>query len=158
MALESFAVTGSVQEIFIADERGGTPYPVESVQAHAGRGLEGDRNFSPPDRWIGTGQAITLIESEVIADVYEQHGLDIREGRSRRQVVTAGIRLNDLVGREFTVGPLRCRGVELCEPCLDLQRMLDDPRTIKILLQRGGLRADILEGGELRPGAQVEAA
>ena len=151
-------MTGSVREIFIAAESGGTPRPVEVAQAHAGRGLEGDRNFSTPDRWIGTGNAITLIESEVIAEVYEQHGLDIREGRSRRQVVTEGVRLNDLVGREFTVGPLRCRGVELCEPCLDLQRMLGDTRTITILVHRGGLRADILEGGQLRPGDRLEAA
>lgn len=151
-------MTGSIQEIFIAAEEGGVPYPVEVVLAHAGRGLEGDRNFSPPDRWIGTGRALTLIESEVIADVMEQHGLDIREGRSRRQVVTEGVRLNDLVGREFAVGTLRCRGAELCEPCRVLKRMLGDDRTIKILVHRGGLRADILEGGELRPGDRVEGA
>lgn len=150
-------MTGSIQQIFIAAEQGGAPYPVEVVLARAGRGLEGDRNFSPPDRWIGAGRALTLIESEVIVDVMEQHGLDIREGRSRRQVVTEGVRLNDLVGREFAVGALRCRGVELCEPCRYLKRMLGDERTIKILVHRGGLRADILEGGELRPGDRVEA-
>jgi MOSC domain-containing protein YiiM len=94
----------------------------------------------------------------MIEAVLEEHGLDIAEGRSRRQVVTRGVRLNDLVGKEFRVGPLRCRATELCEPCLDLQNYLGDPRTIKVLVHRGGVRGDILEGGELRVGDPVGAA
>jgi MOSC domain-containing protein YiiM len=80
------------------------------------------------------------------------------EGRSRRQIVTRGVRLNDLVGREFRVGPLRCRATELCEPCLDLQAHLGDPRTIKVLVHRAGVRGDILDGGALCVGDPVEAA
>jgi MOSC domain-containing protein YiiM len=148
-------VRGVIEHIFIAAAEGERPSAVASVRAHAGRGLEGDRYFSPPDRWIGTGQALTLIEAEAIDAVLAEHDLDLRYGRSRRQVVTRGIRLNDLVGREFRAGPLRCRGVELCEPCLDLQRMLGDPNTIKALVHRGGLRADILDGGRLSVGDEV---
>jgi MOSC domain-containing protein YiiM len=151
-------MAGSVEQIFITPRSGATPIAVESVQAHAGRGLEGDRKFTPPDRWIPTGCAITLIEAEVIESVLEEHGLDIAEGRSRRQVVTRGVRLNDLVGREFRIGSLRCRATELCEPCLDLQAYLGDKRTIKVLMHRGGLRGDILDGGELRVGDPVGVA
>ena len=148
-------MTGIVDHIFLAATEGGQPFPVDSVQAHTGRGLEGDRNLSPPDSWIGSGNALTLIESEAIDAVLEEHGIDLRNGRSRRQVVTSGIRLNDLVGREFAVGGVRCRGVELCEPCLHLQAWLGDPNTIKALVHRGGLRADILEGGTLQIGDAV---
>ena len=151
-------MAGSVEQIFIIPRSGETPMPVASAHAHAGRGLEGDRNFSPSDRWIPTGCAITLIEAEVIEAVLDENGLDIAEGRSRRQVVTRGVRLNDLVGEEFRVGPLRCRATELCEPCLDLQAYLGDPRTIKVLVHRGGVRGDILDGGQLRVGDPVEAA
>ncbi len=151
-------MAGSVEQIFIVPRSGETPIEVASVQAHAGRGLEGDRNFSPPDRWIPTGCAITLIEAEVIEAVLDEHGLDLAEGRSRRQVVTRGVRLNDLVGKEFRVGPLRCRATELCEPCLDLQVYLGDPRTIKALVHRAGVRGDILDGGELRVGDPVGGA
>jgi MOSC domain-containing protein YiiM len=149
-------VAGTVEQIYIAAASGEPPRPVPSVLGHAGRGLEGDRNLSPPDRWIASGCAISFIESEVIDAVWKEHGLDLRDGRSRRQVVTSGIRLNDLVGKEFRAGQLRCRGVELCEPCLDLQRMLGDPGTIKALVHRGGLRADILDGGELAVGDAVD--
>lgn len=151
------AVDGVVEQIFIAPAEGDQPAAVASVVAHAGRGLEGDRYLSPADRWIGSGRALTLIEAEAIDAVLAEHDLDLRDGRSRRQVVTRGIRLNDLVGMEFRAGALRCRGVELCEPCLDLQRMLGDPNTIKAMVHRGGLRADILEGGRLSVGDAVAA-
>src|SRR6266481_2590665 len=120
-------MAGTVEQIFIAAESGDAPHAVPAVLAHAGRGLEGDRNLSAPDRWIATGCALTLIEAEVIDAVLEEHGLDLRDGRSRRQVVTRGVRLNDLVGREFRVGDIRCRGVELCEPCQHLSRLLGEP-------------------------------
>ena len=129
----------------------------ENHKQASSRGIDGDRNFSPPDQWIGSGNALTLIESEVIEAVAAEHGLDVSNGRSRRQVVTRGVRLNDLVGKEFRLGEVRCRGVELCEPCQHLQSdLLGDPRTIKILVHRGGLRADIIEGGALRVGDAVE--
>jgi MOSC domain-containing protein YiiM len=148
-------VPGRVELIFLAAISGGEPVPVEAVEAHAGRGLDGDRNFTPPDRWIGTGNALTLIESEAIEAVLAEHEIDLRDGRSRRQLVTRGVRLNELVGKEFRVGPVRCRGIELCEPCLDLQRWLGNPNTIKALVHRGGLRADILEGGTVSVGDAV---
>jgi MOSC domain-containing protein YiiM len=146
---------GTIEHIYLAAVSEGPVEPVSSVAAHAGRGLEGDRNFTPPDRWIPTGCAITLIEAEVIEAVGAEHGIDLDDGRSRRQLVTRGVRLNDLVGKQFQVGPVRCRGVELCEPCLDLQRMIGDPNTINALVHRGGLRADILESGTIAVGDEV---
>jgi MOSC domain-containing protein YiiM len=146
---------GTIEHIYLVAVSEGPVEQVAAVAAHAGRGLEGDRNFTPPDRWIPTGCAITLIEAEAIEAVSAEHGIDLRDGRSRRQVVTRGVRLNDLVGKKFSVGPVRCRGVELCEPCLDLQRMIGDPNTIKALVHRGGLRADILESGTIVVGDEV---
>ncbi|MDX6594593.1 MAG: hypothetical protein QOJ13_3789 [Gaiellales bacterium] len=69
--------------------------------------------------------------------------------------MTRGVGLNDLVGREFTIGEVRCRGVELCEPCLALQEITGEPGLIKALVHRGGLRADILTDGEIAVGDAV---
>ena len=96
----------------------------------------------------GPGGAITLIEAEVLEDV----GLSGLQ--SRRQVVTRGVRLNDLVGKRFTVGEVECLGVELCEPCLHLQS-LTRPGIIDELLHRGGLNADILSSGTISVGDAV---
>jgi MOSC domain-containing protein YiiM len=120
--------------------------PVESVSAVEGCGLEGDRKFRAGGQ--RSGGALTLIEAEVLEEV----GLSGPE--SRRQVVVRGVRLNDLVGREFTVGAVRCIGIELCEPCLHLES-LTRPGIIDDLVHRGGLNADILSSGTIAVGDSI---
>lgn len=120
--------------------------PVNSVAALAGRGLEGDRHFFAGG--AAPGEALTLIEAEALADV------SLTGAQSRRQVVVRDVRLNDLVGKRFRVGDVECLGVELCEPCLHLQR-LTRPGIIKDLIHRGGLRADILSDGRISVGDPV---
>ena len=75
---------------------------------------------------------------------------------ARRNLVTRGIDLNALVGREFTIGSVRAFGQRLCEPCVHLQR-LTRPGVIAGLVHQGGLRADILTDGEIRLGDKIEA-
>jgi MOSC domain-containing protein YiiM len=113
---------------------------VEHVSAVAGKGLKGDRHFH--EEGAEPGQALTLIEAEVLEDV------GLSGAQSRRQVVVRGVQLNDLVGRRFRVGNAECFGVEICEPCLHLQQMTR-PGIIKDLIHRGGLNADILVGGQI---------
>ena len=122
--------------------------PVGSVRAIAGKGLEGDRYFFAEG--AGSGEALTLIEAEVLEDV------GLTGPQARRQVVVRGVRVNDLVGRRFRVGEVECLGVELCEPCRHLQS-LTRPGIIKDLVHRGGLRADILSGGTISVGDRLLA-
>jgi MOSC domain-containing protein YiiM len=121
--------------------------PVESVNAVAGCGLEGDRYFQPDG--ARPGQALTLIEAEALDDV------GLTGAQSRRQVVVRGVRLNDLVGKRFTVGGVECVGVELCEPCAHLES-LTRPGIMRDLVHRGGLNADILVGGTIAVGDAVD--
>jgi MOSC domain-containing protein YiiM len=85
-----------------------------------------------------------------------EHGISIETRESRRNVVTRGIDVNELVGKRFRVGDVECRGVELCEPCRDLEQMTQ-PGIIKGLLHRGGLNADILSDGAISIGDAVVA-
>jgi MOSC domain-containing protein YiiM len=119
---------------------------VDSVSAVAGKGLEGDRHFNA--RGARPGGAITLIEAEVLEDV------GLSGPQSRRQVVTRGVRLNDLIGRRFFVGEVECEGVEICEPCLHLQK-LTRPGIIDDLLHRGGLNADVVSSRTIAVGDSV---
>jgi MOSC domain-containing protein YiiM len=119
--------------------------PVESVTAVAGKGLVGDRHFTDNP---GPGNALTLIEAEVLEDV------GLTGAQSRRQVVVRGVRLGDLIGKRFRVGDVECLGVEICEPCRHLQE-LTRPGIIKDLIHRGGLNADILSGGMITVGDEV---
>jgi MOSC domain-containing protein YiiM len=120
--------------------------PVGSVRAVAGQGLEGDRHFAPGG--AGPGEALTLIEAEVLEDV------GLSGPQSRRQVVVRCVRVNDLIGKRFRIGDVECLGVEICEPCQHLRQMTR-PSIIKDLIHRGGLRADILSGGTISVGDRL---
>ncbi len=121
--------------------------PVDSVRAVAGCGLEGDRKYRARGH-RNPGGALTLIEAEALEDV------GLTGPQSRRQVVVRGVRLNDLVGKRFRVGEVECLGVELCEPCLHLQK-LTRRGIIDDLLHRGGLNADVLSSGTISVGDTV---
>jgi MOSC domain-containing protein YiiM len=147
-------VAGRVEGIYIAAEHGELPEPVGSVRARAGRGLEGNRYFF--DGKAPSGTALTLIAAEAVEAMEREHGISIETRESRRNVVTRGIDVNELVGKRFRVGDVECLGVELCEPCRDLEQMTQ-PGIIKGLLHRGGLNADILSDGEISVGDAVTA-
>ena len=121
-------------------------WTVESVQAVAGKGLEGDRNFHADG--AEPGQALTLVAAEVVEDV----GLE--PGATRRQVTVRDVDVEGLVGKRFRIGEVECFGVELCEPCRHLEQMTR-PGIIKELAHRAGINADILVGGVIRVGDPV---
>jgi MOSC domain-containing protein YiiM len=148
---------GHVEAIFIGPDSSGPLTEVREVQAEAGRGLVGDRKHwdaLPPKKREEPGRNITLIEAEALEGLRDEHGIGLGPGESRRQIVTRGMSLNPLVGKRFTVGDVECVGIELCEPCNHLQS-LTPPGTMRGLVHRGGLRADILSGGVIRSGDPV---
>jgi MOSC domain-containing protein YiiM len=146
---------GRVEGIFLATNHGELPTPVDRVRALAGRGLEGNRYFF--DSGAPAGSAITLISAEAVEALESEHGLSLEPAATRRNVLTRGIDLNALVGRRFRVGDVECEGIELCEPCLDLESMTQ-PGVINGLVHRGGLNADILNDGHISVGDAVVAA
>jgi MOSC domain-containing protein YiiM len=135
-----------VEAIHLGAPRTPELWPVESVRAIAGQGIEGDRHFRP--NGAKPGQALTLVESASVEDV----GLE--PGQTRRQLTVSGTGLNDLVGKRFRVGSVECVGVELCEPCKHLES-LTRPGIIDDLLHRGGLNADVLTDGVISVGDEV---
>ena len=147
---------GSVVSIYM----GAAKEPLVSVsEAHAvpGRGLEGDRYFNRTGSFWKPlpDYELTLIEIEAIEDFKLNFQIDLEPGDGRRNIVTRGVSLNDLVGREFQVGEVTLRGLRLCEPCSHLAR-LSHRAVVRGLRHRGGLRAQILTDGKIRVGDAVE--
>ena len=130
---------------------------MDQVLAIAGAGLEGDRyqlgrgSFS---RWPGDGRALSLIAAEAINAIFAETGLDLSDGRSRRNVVTRAVELAALNGRKFRIGEAIFRGTRLCTPCKYLERLVG-PRAFDAMKGRGGLRADILQSGVIRAGDEI---
>ena len=148
---------GLVEGIYLAAGHEEPTGPVERVKVVAGRGPEGDRYYRNGDpNEEGVGRDLTLIEAEAIEALASEAGIELGPGEARRNVVTRGIGLNDLVGKPFRVGAVRCVGIELCEPCRHLER-LTKPGVLRGLVGRGGLRADVVAGGEIAVGDPVEA-
>jgi MOSC domain-containing protein YiiM len=129
---------------------------IDQVQALPGIGLEGDRYakqqgtfFKPlPDF------ELTLIEAEALEALNREYDVALSPSESRRNVITRGVALNHLVGKEFKIGEVKIRGIRLCEPCSHLEALTGRP-LIKGLRHRGGLRAQILTEGTIRIGQTI---
>ncbi len=143
---------GRVEAIYLAAVHGEAPHSVESAVGHAGKGLEGDRNFGDADP---DSCNITLIEAERFENQAAEYGLDLDPALARRQVLVRGVDLGDFVGRRFQVGELECEGEERCEPCNHLANLVGTQVVLKGLLH-SGLRGRILRGGTIRIGDEVQ--
>lgn len=150
----------TVERIYTRAVAGGPSIEHGRIRVAAGQGILGDRYFGKDDK---PGQNITFIEAEEIEAFFSEQGRAHDLSLTGRNIVTRGVRLNELVGREFTVGNVRFRGVELCEPCLGLGEALKSaelPRAkvVKRMVHRAGLRADALTSGEIMVGAKFDLA
>jgi len=144
---------GRVISIYLAPEKGAPTQSVATAHAVPGWGLEGDRNCkdlgSEPDR------AVTLIDIESLDALGREYGVTLDPGLTRRNIVTTGVALDHLVGREFQVGGVRLRGGQMCDPCDSLKSRVPE-RAWPGLVHHSGLRAELLNEGEIRVGDTIE--
>ena len=149
---------GTVELISLSAEAAGPMSVVLAAEAIAGRGLQGDRyergagTFSNPD---GRGYDLTLVEAEALEELADA-GIELSPEEARRNIVVRGLALDHLIGKRFRIGGVELFGQRRCEPCAHLER-LTRPGVLRGLVHRGGLRADVLSGGEIRLGDPVEA-
>jgi MOSC domain-containing protein YiiM len=156
---------GAVVAIGISKNGGAPLAAVDEIRAVAGQGLEGDRYFLKQGTFTDNpntaGRQVTLIEAEAIEALERDYGVKIGHLDSRRNILTRGVPLSHLVGKEFAVGGVRMRGVRLAEPCNHMASLVSEEQkdTIRLgLKHRGGLRADILNDGVIRVGDAVTGA
>ena len=147
---------GSVKEIFITPASAQAMVAVPSVRAFADRGLQGDRFYRESwDAVKRSDKAVSLIEDEVLELAAKEIGVDAIGILTRRNIVTRGVPLIELLGREFTVGSVRMRGIRLFEPCGHLVAVTKIPAIFKALEHRSGLKAAVLSDGEIQVGDAV---
>ncbi len=120
---------------------------VDSFEVLANKGVVGDRHFS---EYNDPYCQLTLIESENIDYYNTKFGLNIPYIAFRRNIITKGIKLNDLVGKKFLIGNVKVEGIDLCRPCKHLTEMLNQDNILKEFLRRGGLRCQILSSSKIQ--------
>ena len=137
---------GKVLEIGISENKSNKIVNVNEVEAIKGKGLIGEKHFKKDNK---KRSQITLIEIENINYYNKITGTKIPAINFLRNIVTEGIRLNVLVGKEFFIGKVKVKAHDLCRPCKNLQEFLQQKNTVKELLYTGGLRCEILSSGKI---------
>ena len=125
---------------------------VESIEVLADKGVVGDRHFK---NFNDPYCQLSLIESENIDHYNIKYGLNISYINFRRNIVTKGIQLNELVGKKFKIGNVKVEGIDLCRPCRHLTEILSQNNILKEFLRKGGLRCKILSSSKITIGDKI---
>lgn len=126
---------------------------VKQISLIAGKGILGDLHFH---EYNDARKQLTLIESENIDYYNKSFNLNIPYLSFKRNIITKGIQLNDLVGKKLLIGKIELRGIDLCRPCKNLQEILKQNNIIKEFLRKGGLRCEILNNGIINVGDLIK--
>jgi MOSC domain-containing protein YiiM len=126
---------------------------VNSIEVLTNQGVVGDRHFK---EFNDPYNQLSLIESENIDYYNVKFGLNIPYINFRRNIVTKGIQLNDLVGKKILVGNIKVEGIDLCRPCRHLTEVLGQDNILKEFLRRGGLRCQVLSSSSIKVGDKIK--
>ena len=126
---------------------------VDSIDVLANQGVVGDRHFK---EFNDPYNQLSLIESENIDHYNIRFGLSIPYIDFRRNVVTKGIKLNELIGKKILVGNVELEGIDLCRPCSHLTEFLGQDNILKEFLRKGGLRCQVLSSSSIKVGDKIK--
>ena len=141
-----------VFKIGITDKNNQKIKEVNSINVVANKGILGDRHFQ---EFNDPFNQLSLIESENIDYYNIKYGLNIPYKDFRRNIITKGVKLNNLVGKKFHIGEVKVEGIDLCRPCRHLCEVLHQDNIIKEFLRRGGLRCQILSSSSIEVGNKI---
>ena len=142
----------------MAPQRGGPTVALDQASLVPGRGIEGDHHHARPNG--DPASEVTLIETETVSALNADTGLSVEASETRRNILTPGVDLNALVGKRFSIGGAVLSGIEPCDPCAILggrpaTASVSASSIVRLLANRGGLRASVLEGGTTSPGTGI---
>ena len=142
-----------VFKIGITDKNNQKIKEVNSINVLANKGILGDRHFQ---EFNDPFNQLSLIESENIDYYNIKYGLNIPYKDFRRNIITKGVKLNDLVGKKFKIGDVKVEGIDLCRPCRHLTEILGQDNILKEFLRKGGLRCEILSSSTIKIGDKIK--
>ena len=149
----------TVETIFTTPEGSAPMEEVERIEAVARQGLRGDRYMKGTGYYSGMDECeVTFIESEAIEEINEEFDIDLSDGRHRRNVVTRGVSVHDLLNEQFSVGDVTFEGTRPRPPCVHVEQVAGENGVSRALKnKRGGICASVVEDGEIHVGDAIEA-
>ena len=142
-----------VFKLGITDKNNKKINEVKAIEVLENKGVVGDRHF---DEFNDPYCQLSLIESENIDFYNSKYKLNIPYVDFRRNIITKGIHLNDLIGKKFLVGNVKVEGIDLCRPCRHLTEILNQESILKEFLRKGGLRCQILSSSMINVGDNIK--
>jgi len=160
LATQGKKVKGTILNIFISENAGNELKSLNEALLISGIGVEGDRYCSGKGAFSeklknNPSAELTLIEKEEVDRFNNEQNLNLYYRDLRRNLVTEGIRLNNLVGKTFTIGSAALKGIRLCEPCSHLAESVSS-LVIPHLVGRGGVRAQIISTTSIKVGEEIK--
>ncbi len=150
-------MAGVVEKIFVTAQGGATMRSVEQVEAVVDGGLLGDRYQTHVGYYSGVDECeVTLIEGEALDDILRQTGIEVAHGEHRRNIVTRGIRLHDLMGKRFTIGDATLEYDRPRPPCRYVETITEPGMTRALSGGRGGICVRVVKAGLIRAGDPVQ--
>jgi MOSC domain-containing protein YiiM len=150
---------GIVEAIYIAAKGGTAMRRVEEVEAVVGGGLRGDRYLEGTGYWSGTDECqVTLIEAEVLEQITAETEVRVMNGEHRRNIVTRGLRLNELIGKRLAIGSAVLEFERPRPPCSYIQSITQPGMTRALLGWRGGICVRVIQSGVIRIGDAIEVS
>jgi len=154
-------MSGKISNLLIAKSIQSPMQNVNQIVLEVEKGIFGDRYYTQDGTFSNKGKIepdrdVTLIEIEKIDTLNKEHNLSITPEDFRRNIVVSNCDLNSLVGKEFQVGSVVLKGIRFCEPCKYLAEKLNEEKVLSQMINKAGLRAQIIRGGNINLDSQVE--
>ena len=137
---------GKIKAINISNLDGENTFYVNQAILMKNKGIINDRYY---ENFKNNYEQVTLIESEKIDDFNKKIRKKIDHKDFRRNIITSGIDLNNTINQKIQINDVILRIHELCQPCRYLQKKLAIKNLVKLLAFKSGVRAEIIESGEI---------
>jgi len=148
---------GAIEAIFVVPVGGEMMQQVTEAKALVGCGLEGDRYCKRTGYWTGVDECeATFIQAEHLDEIARTTGIGVNNGEHRRNIVTRGVELESLRGRQFQVGEAVFEYDRSRPPCSYIEG-LTEPGMTRALVRRGGICARVVKSGRIRVGDTIIA-
>ena len=143
---------GKIKAINISNLDGENTFYINQAILHKNKGIINDRYYK---NFKKNYEQVTLIESEKIDDFNKKINIKLEYKDFRRNIITSGIDLNNNINKKIKISNVVLKIHQLCQPCKYLQNKLEIKDLVKNLVYKSGVRAEILNSGEISTYDQI---
>ena len=144
---------GKIEAINITNISEENTFYVNQAILEKGKGIVNDRYYG---NFKEKKEQVTLINLEEINNFNNKNKLNISAKDFRRNIIVSGVNLNELINKKIKINKVTLKIHEICQPCKYLQDRLKIPGLIKMLVNKSGVRAEILNSGSISVGDVIK--